>query len=187
MTEQFSSIISILEIIRNTKSIIDSIPIKLFFPPNQGKLISLQKSVNSLDDQIRVVFPKIAQLIRSYSATIAEVKVSKALSDKVAEILGIVPDSSSIYTPFFINQLESNHGRIETMISHLPPLDNLETGALNEKMNIIRDHILDLKKIDEKDSTTVKQLFDKISTYYTDIQRILSRLLEKILIGFEFF
>lgn len=174
---------AVLQGIKQAKSMVEKIPVSLFLPAARSNVEALQKKVVNLEQLIAIGFPKLAQLIRSYSSLISEVKVSKALADKVAELTDFAEITK--FASLFINQLESNHGRISTSISQLSSPDVSEKGMVDAKLISIRDTLRDLKNLDKTDLKTMKQYFDRISTDYADVEGSLSRLLEKILTGFE--
>ncbi|RCJ27697.1 hypothetical protein A6S26_35030 [Nostoc sp. ATCC 43529] len=154
-----------------------------FLQRRQDKLNELKDKIASLENQVTKGFPGLAQLLRSYSLILSEVKVVKAISDKASELITTVPDKAPLYTGIFINQIEATHGQIGFGIGQLPDVDNREAGELKGKLDSIRDLIRDIKK--ENDIQDIKRIFDNISTQYTDVQAILSRLVERILSSFE--
>jgi len=174
---------SVLQGIKEAKSLVDKIPVSLFLPAGRSNVEALQKKVASLEQSVTIGFPKMAQLIRSYSSLISDVKVSKALADKVAELIDFAEVTK--FASFFINDLEMKHGRISTSISQLSSPDVSEKGMVDGKIADVRDTLRDLKNLDKTDLKTMKQYFDRISTDYADVESSLSRLLEKILTGFE--
>jgi hypothetical protein len=167
--------------VKDMKGITDKLPVSLTLPPTRGKLSEIQSKMTDLEKKITIGLPKIAQLIRSYSALLAEVKIAKALSDKAAELISLVPDFGSGYITVFSNDIESKHGSICRIVSQLPILNATEAGELDRELRIIRDIIRDLKGGSQGESKYIKKCFDDISTHYSDVEAVLSRLLEKIL------
>lgn len=178
---------SVLQGIKEAKSLVEKIPVSLFLPAARSNVEALQKKVASLEQLVTIGFPKMAQLIRSYSSLISEIKVSKALADKMSELTILAPrlTEMDMIVSGFINQLENNHGRISANVSQLSSPDVSEKGIVEVKLNNVRDTLRDLKNLDKTDLKTMKQCFDRISTDYADVEGSLSRLLEKILTGFE--
>jgi hypothetical protein len=177
---------SVLQGLKEAKSLVEKIPVSLL-PWDRSNVEALQKKMASLEKAVTVGFPKMAQLIRAYSSLISEIKVSKALADKMSELTILAPRLTEIdiIVSGFINQLENNHGRISTNVSQLSSPDVSERGMVDVKLANVRDTLRDLKNLDKTDLKMMKQYFDRISTDYADVEGSLSRLLEKILTGFE--
>ncbi|MEH1830394.1 MAG: hypothetical protein V7L22_34495 [Nostoc sp.] len=182
MSIDLSLIASIIKTIGDIKSILDAVGAANIFQ-RQNKLNELRDKITSLEKQVNSGFPTLAQLLRSYSLILSDVKVVTAISNKASELIATVPDKGLLYTGIFINQIEANHGQINFGVSQLPPLDVREGGELSGKLNSIRDLIRDIKR--ETDIQIIKITFDNISTQYIDFQLILSRLVERILSSLE--
>ncbi|MDM9585159.1 hypothetical protein [Nostoc sp. GT001] len=182
MIFDLSLIASILRTIGDIKSILDTVEKTNIFQ-RQPKLDELKREITSLEQQVNTGFPTLVQLLRSYSSILSDVKVVTAISNKASELIAIAPDKALLYTGNFINQIEANHGQINLGISQLPPLNVREAGELSGRLNSIRDLIRDIKR--EDDIQSIKRTFENISTQYTDVQSILSRLVEIILSSLE--
>ena len=177
MSIDLSLIASIIKTIGDIKSILDAVGAANMFQ-RQNKLNELRDKITSLERQVNTGFPTLAQLLRSYSLILSDVKVVTAISNKASELIATAPDEALLYTGIFINQIEANHGQINFGISQLPPLNVREAGELSGRLNSIRDLIRDIKR--ENDIQSIKRTFDNISTQYTDVQSIISRLVEII-------
>lgn len=178
---------SIATAIKETKSILDKIPITLL-PSNKGKLEQAQDSLSRIDEKVKLELPRLANLIRVYSQTLSKVRVAKATSDKVYEITGTTDLTSAI--PTFISFTETEFSGISYSIEELPQLDVSERGALDEKLRNIDRHIqslknLGLKGISQNEIHSFRENFSRISTDYSDMERILAKFLNKILDGFD--
>lgn len=153
----------------------------------QEKIISLQDEIVKLEQKANTIFPQLSQLISLYSELIADIRAAKAVSDKAAELLAIVPELTvnNNYAQFFIRQIDSDFNRIDSKTTQLPSIDNLEKGKLDEKLRIIRDFCRDLKQCEQNNISGLKVLFNNISTYYSDLESIMGRFLKKILESLE--
>lgn len=172
---------SLANLAKEAKEIANTFPLNFSLPPTRSKLDKIHSKLDSLEKKLTTNLPKMAELIRAYSSLLAEVKIAKALSDKTAELISFVQDFDIRLLTFFSNDIESKHGNICRMVMQLPIVDSNETGELNRELLIIRDYIRDLKKESQEDLKSVKKYFDNISTHYTDVEGILSRLLARIL------
>ncbi|MCC5663657.1 hypothetical protein LC653_06875 [Nostoc sp. CHAB 5784] len=182
MSIDLSLLASIIKTIGDIKYILDTVEKTNIFQ-RQPKLDELKREVTSLEKQVNSGFPTLVQLLRSYSLILSDVKVVIAISNKASELIATAPDKALQYTGIFINQIETNHGQINFGMSQLPALDVREGGELSGKLNSIRDFIRDIKR--ENNIQNIKRTFDNISTQYTDVQSILSRLVERILSSLE--
>ncbi|NEQ64475.1 MAG: hypothetical protein F6K21_03035 [Symploca sp. SIO2D2] len=174
------------------KKAYSAVPRPIFLPPAKKKLTEVQNKINSIEEKIsklegkiKISFPELARLVRSYAQLISDVRIAGALSDKAAELYGIAPDSASTFTTMFANDIQSEYSRISSSISQLPSLDVSEQGQLQAKLSIIRDLVRDMKNADQDDVKNIKRILDSISTQYSDIESILSELLERILVSLE--
>ncbi|HAC63793.1 MAG TPA: hypothetical protein DCF68_09700 [Cyanothece sp. UBA12306] len=177
-------ITSIAETLTDVKSIFDKIPVNLFLPPNKKKLTDLKDKISLLENKINTGFPKLASLIRFYSRLISDVRIAGALSDKMAELYGLVPEIGT-YTTTFTSSLQSDYSRISSSINQINSLDVEEKGSLDRILVEIRDQIQNLKRVSTNEHEKIKEILQKISTQYSDMESILSSLLEKILASFN--
>ncbi|MEH2305004.1 hypothetical protein [Nostoc sp.] len=182
MSIDLSLLASIIKTIGDIKSILDAVGAANMLQ-RQNRLNELKDKITSLEQQVNTGFPTLTQLLRSYSSVLSDVKVVTAISNKASELIAIAPDKALLYKETFINQIEVNHAQINSGISQLPPLNVREAGELSGKLNSIRDVIRDIKR--ENDIQSIKRTFENLSTQYTDVQSILSRLVEIILSSLE--
>jgi hypothetical protein len=80
---------------------------------------------------------------------------------------------------------QNDYSRISSSISQLPSLDISEKGRLDAKLSMIRDLVRDMKNINQDDTPNIKRILDDISTQYSDVESILSELVERILKSLE--
>ena len=147
----------------------------------QEKIVSLENEAVSLEEQVNTLFPQLTQLIRSYSRLMADVRAARAVSEKAIELIRIIPNLIPSYAPIFTTQIQSDFTRIDSGTTQLPSVDNVEKGQIAEKLSVIRDRTRDLRQTDEDDIQRLRNIFDDISTYYSDVESILLSFLEKIL------
>ena len=99
----FKIIGSISTILKFLKTASGVLPIKTTLLPSSRKnMKELQNRVTELDQIVKVGFPKLAQLVRSYSNLLSEVRGAKVFSDKMAELYSLAPNISqynSILSP----------------------------------------------------------------------------------------
>lgn len=190
--EIFSIVESISKGIETCKSASNMIPKSLFMPRAkkniqelETELILIQGKIDTLEEKFNTGFPELSRLVRSYSRLISDVRIAGALSDKAAELYGIAPQVAPVFTSMFANDRQNDYARISSSISQIPELDVSEKGKLEERLVIIRDYIRDLKNSEQSDVKNIKRLLDSISTQYADIESILSKLLERILLSLE--
>jgi len=149
-------------------------------------LLKTTASIKKLEHYISNNLPKLIQLIKDYSRLLADVRVARSISDKAAEIIGIMPELAPQYMPIFLSQIQSDISRVETGAYQLLPTDSNEFGKLIQNISVIRDLSRDLKKeVNSANPLFFKNLLDNISTYYADIEPLLSKLLDKILTLFD--
>jgi hypothetical protein len=175
---------SIVESVKSAKKVCDAIPQWLFFPPLKAQVSELKSQITLLERQVNYGFPKLEQLISSYSYLVSEVKVAKALSDKSFEILGLVSDAHRFMENAAIDR-ENECSRIKDAIARLPSIDSAEAGELSRIMTSIRDKTLELKRLGDNDALLARRLHGEISTQYSDMSSIISKLLDKILVSFK--
>ncbi|NES83083.1 MAG: hypothetical protein F6K10_17680 [Moorea sp. SIO2B7] len=147
-------------------------------------MVQLQQQINELETIINIGFPKLAQLVRSYSNLLSEVRAAKVFSDKIEEVYSLAPDISQ-YNTIFVNSLQNDYTRISRSLEQFTTLDVAEKGSIDWILVEIRDQLNDLQRNMPTQQYQLKQILQKVSTQYSDMERILSKLLEKILKDFE--
>lgn len=193
---EMNEIIALISLIskgaKEAKALYSNISLPIFLPKARNSLNSLEEKINFIEGQVLILeekchlsFPKLSQLIRSYSDLIANVRIASALSDKAAEIYGIAPDEAPIFKTMFANDRQQDYSRVTSGMTNLPTMDVEEKGKIEAKLDNIRDNIRDLKNSNQNDIEAVKRIFDNISTQYSDIESILGGLLNKILMEME--
>lgn len=180
--------------IKDVKDACSLIPVSLlsFTPTINGKVRELQNKIISLEGMINDGFPKLKQLIRLYSEIKTDVSIARALSDKQAEIIRLVPTVVHYSTVTQIVHFQNSLSSIETQFHALPCLDQAEAGAIKSKLDRIAKYIRDMQNITSKGKeqvennvTQIAQYFSDISEEYREIESKLSELLNnKILKDF---
>ena len=145
------------------------------------KLENMKQKSEKLELIVNFKLPLLTQLIKDYSRLLADIRIARSMSDKASELINIVPDLGPNYVPIFINQIQNDSTRIETGIQQLPKSDTTEWGVLINNISVIRDLVRDLKKFQLNDAERFKDTFDNISTYLSDIEPNLTKLLERLL------
>jgi hypothetical protein len=181
MSGEFELLKDIVTGIKLIKDIFINFPFNNPLLPQKDKLRELKNQVDFLEQKINNNFPKLSNLVRSYSAIISEVKVGRAISDKARQMIMDNPDLSPNYTAIFANKLEDDHGRVDYNITQIALPDIAEKGALSEKSRMIRDSINSLKIAKRDDINALQRIFNDIATHYADMEEILGRLLQKLL------
>ena len=181
-------IATIAESVKGAKSICDTLPKPIFLGGARKNISKLAENIQTvegrmteLESKVSNGLPELSKLVRSYSKLVTDVKVAKVLSDKASEICELAPSVAPVLATVSTNDRESEYSEIASGTSRLPNLAPEEKGQLDAKLIVVRDLIRDLKKTKQDDDRNLKRIFDEISTQYSDIQSILSRLLEKIL------
>lgn len=181
----FQIIGSVTEILKTLKETAGALPVNsTILPSMRGNMIQLQQQVNELERTINAGFPKLAQLVRSYSNLLSEVRGAKVFSDKLSELYSLAPNISQ-YNSLFSNSLQSDYTRISRILEQFTSLDVSEKGSIDRILFEIRDQLQNLQRFDPSQQDRLKEVLQKISTQYSDMEGILSKLLEKILKDFE--
>ncbi len=162
-----------------------------FLPHNRQKLKDLQQQVKELEEKIQLGFPQLASLTRAYAEVSANVRVAKALSDKNHELLGFLQDTKFIHSLLvrMPGEMERNCTEIEKGIENLPEVNTIELGQAKRTLEMIRRDLDRLKQICNKSSETevnkskdeTRRLTGDIATQYSNLDAILSSLLNRIL------
>jgi hypothetical protein len=181
MAGEFELLKDIVTGIKSIKDIFNNFPFSTPFLPQKDKLLELKNEVDFLEEKINNNFPKLSNLVWSYSAIISEVKVGRSISDKARQLIMDNPGLSPNYTAIFANKLEDDHGRVGYNITRIALPDISEKGELSEKSRMIRDLINSLKTVNRDDINSLQRIFNEISTHYSDMEEILGRLLQKLL------
>lgn len=177
------------------KSVNDLVPIISNISKNSGWLKGRSNSPKSLEEDVQrltsnvkelefyvnVNLPKLIQLIKDYARLLADVRIARSISDKAAELIGIMPELAPKYIPIFLSQIQNDISRVETGAHQLIQTDNTEFGKILQIIHVIRDLSRDLKNNSSNNALMLKNSLDNISTYYADIEPLLTKLLEKIL------
>ena len=184
MSVDFSLVTTIAKTIAEIKKLIDVVSKSWMTPKEQ--LSNLKQKIEFIEKETRDTFPRLAQLMRSYSFLISEVKVVKALSDKASQLIQKAPDIAPMFIEDFISQIEDRHDQIKSSARQLPQIEVPELGSMDTHLRIIDDRILIIKnRTEEKDIEKFRSDFREVSTHYANLQGTLSQLLEKILKSFE--
>jgi hypothetical protein len=161
-------------------------------PNNRKKLKDLEELVISLESKMQSGFPVLANLATVYSSVAADVKVAWALSEKNYELLGFVnkPDYIISFLIRFPGEMERNYIDVSKGISDLPTIDNTESGEVRNILSMIGTYLDRLRQIEFDDNDdksvytakdNVRKLVKDITSRYGDLDRVLSRLLKRIL------
>jgi hypothetical protein len=163
-----------------------------FLPNNRQKLKDLEALIVGLEQKMQNGFPILASLANVYGAVAAQVKVAGALADKNAELLGFVDESKYIcvFLMQFPGEMERRYIEVDKGLSDLPPVDSVELGeaqAIIKQIGTSLDRLKQLK-FEAQDSNSVfaakdasRQLIKDIASSYGNLDRVLSRLLKRII------
>ncbi len=189
--EALSLVPIVLGNIKSIKEICTTLDAGLL-PNNRKKLKDLEKLVIALESKMQSGFPILANLATVYSAVAADVKVAWALSEKNYELLGFVnkPDYIISFLIRFPGEMERNYIDVGKGLSDLPTIDSTELGEARSILSMIGTYLDRLKQIefDDNDEKSVyaakdntRKLVKDITSRYGDLDKVLSRLLKRIL------
>ena len=161
-------------------------------PKNRRKLKNLKQQVKELEERVQTGFPQLASLTKGYADVSASVRVAKALSDKNHELLGFLHDTKFVYSLLIRipGEMESNCAEVEKRITNLPETNTIELGQAKRTIATIRRDLDRLKQFTRIDPSEVKvnqskeearRLTGDIATQYSELDAILSSLLNRIL------
>ena len=171
MNETVSLVSSIAGGIKDVKDACSLIPIGFFsFSANTNKKVKeLQDKITLLEGLINDGFPKLKQLIILYSEIKTDVSIARALSDKQAEIIRLVPTVVHYSTVTQIGHFQTSLTQIMSKVNELPCLDKSEAGAIISKLQIISKYIRDIQNLTSAGKETVEANVKQIAKYFSDI------------------
>jgi len=168
-----------------------------FLPQNRQKLKNLQQQIKELEEIIQLGFPQLASLTKSYAEVSANVRVAQVLSDKNYELLGLTQDPKFVYALLIRipGEMERDCTKVEKGIINLPETNTTELGRARGIITIIRRDLdrfkqftrtdsseLEVSKsLDSKSKDEARRLTSDIAAQYSDLDSILSSLLNRIL------
>lgn len=191
INEALSLVPTVLSTIKNIQETCSAIN-PGFLPNNRQKLKDLEALIVGLEQKMQNGFPVLANLANVYGTVAAQVKVAGALADKNAELLGFVdePKYICVFLMQFPGEMERRYIEVDKGLSDLPSVDSVELGEARATINQIGTHLDRLKqlKFEAQDSNSVfgakdesRKLIKDIASSYGNLDRVLSRLLKRIL------
>ena len=191
VNEVLSLVPTVLSTIKNIQDVCSTVNPGLL-PNNRQKLESLKTLIVDLERKMQTGFPVLANLTSVYSAVAADVKVAQVLADKNYELSGFLDEPKSIYQLLIRipGEMERDYISVDKGLSNLPTVDSAELGEAQAILKQIGTYLDRLKqlRLDSQDSASIsiahndsKQLIKDIASSYGSLDRILSKLLKRIL------
>ena len=191
VNEVLSLVPTVLSTIKNIQDVCSTVNPGLL-PNNRQKLESLKTLIVDLERKMQTGFPVLANLTSVYSAVAADVKVAQVLADKNYELSGFLDEPKSIYQLLIRipGEMERDYISVDKGLSSLPTVDSAELGEAQAILKQIGTYLDRLKqlRLDSQDSASIsiahndsKQLIKDIASSYGSLDRILSKLLKRIL------
>ena len=191
VNEVLSLVPTVLSTIKNIQDVCSTVNPGLL-PNNRQKLENLKTLIVDLERKMQMGFPVLANLTSVYSAVAADVKVAQVLADKNYELSGFLDEPKSIYQLLIRipGEMERDYISVDKGLSSLPTVDSAELGEAQAILKQIGTYLDRLKqlRLDSQDSASIsiahndsKQLIKDIASSYGSLDRILSKLLKRIL------
>ena len=174
---------SIFQDIEHIKEFLHNIPMwRFFLSPIKSNCKKVINVVNFLESQLKEKNDLITQCNRSlneYHSLTSKVLVAREQASQAAQTLEIAPN----YKQMLTSQMLSSLGAIYYDINQLLVLNESESdiGKLNSSLELIRDSIRDLNNSSQDDIKMAIKLFNDTATYYTDMQKTISKIIASIL------